>query len=746
METRKYTARLGHAADARNVEIEAPAADPKTWDLDAELAVVGGKFPRLEAVEKVTGSARYASDVRLPGMLYAAILRCPHPHARVRSIDTSRVKALPSVKAVWEEPSGKECRFAGEEIAAVAAVSRRDAREALRAIRVEYDVLPFVCQVEKAMEESAPRVFADRGNVRSRSSGDKEAVEQAFDEADVVLEREYRTQVQTHVSLETHGCVCQWEGDHLNVWHSTQGTFTTRAALAQAFSLQPAQVRVLAEHVGGGFGSKLGADRFLVIAAHLARDAGAPVHLFLDRREEHLATGNRPNSIQRMRVGIKKDGKLSGAIVETFGTAGVAAGGAGCFNPAIYDFGPVFKTEATVMTHAGEGRPQRAPGRPQGIFAVDSMIDELAEAIGLGPLAVRRLNDPSSIRQAEYEIGAKAIGWDRRRNPPGSDIGPIKRGLGMACSAWPSIGSPGGQPRWSVICQIYRDGSVELLNGAQDIGTGTRTLLATVAAEELGITHDRIRVGLGDTSLPPGPTSGGSTTAPSLAPAARAAAHLARAQLLELVADELEVEPEDLEARGGRIAKRGEGATSLSFAEACELMDGEMIRAEGVRADNYAVYYEGVAGCQFAEVEVDVETGLVRVIKVVAVHDCGRVINRLQAENQVIGGVIQGMSYALHENRILDRNTGTMVNPDLLSYKVSGSRDMPEIVPIFYDVANGGNNVGLAGLGEPPVIPTAAAIANAITNATGARVRELPITPDKVLAALERARRTEGGK
>jgi xanthine dehydrogenase YagR molybdenum-binding subunit len=334
---------------------------------------------------------------------------------------------------------------------------------------------------------------------------------------------------------------------------------------------------------------------------------------------------------------------------------------------------------------------------------------------------------------AQWELGAKRIGWEGRNPTPAAGAGPVKRGMGMASSAWRQMGGP----KCEVDVVINRDGTVEALNGAQDIGTGTRTLLAIVVAEELGLTPKQVKVSLGDTQWPVGPGSGGSRTAPSIAPAARRAAWLAKQKLTAVVAPKLGVTADEVRFENGLVAGRGK---SLPFAEACKLLKAPL-RERGARAENYGSYMRQVHGCQFASVEVDTETGHIKVLKVVTVQDAGRVIDKLLFESQLIGGVIQGLSFALLEERILDRNHGPQLNADLMMYKIAGALEMPEIVPIAFDVANAGNNCGVMGLGEPVNIPTAAAIGNAVFNATGVRLRSLPMTPDKVLTAMAQAQK-----
>ena len=724
-------------------EVNVPDGEPRPWDADTKHTHVGSRHTRLDGVAKVTGRAKYPSDTRLPGMLYGALVMCPHPHARVASIDASEAEKMPGVKAVVAYPD-RHVRFAGKEVAAVAATTQAQADAAAGKVKVEYEVLPFVVDLEAARKPGAPQVFDNReGNLGRAANEERGDLAAGFEKAGTTLEQTYTTEVQTHSSLETHGCVAHWEApERLTLYYSTQGIFGMRDAFARHYNgeegrpaLKAENVKVVTDYMGGGFGSKLQAYTCEQAAAELARKANAPVHLFVNRKYEHLGTGNRPSSIQRVKAGCTKDGKLTAWDAEIHGTAGIG-GGAGAANPAIYDIPATRKVSHDVYTNAGPGAPFRAPGWPQGIFAVESMMDELAHAIGMDPLEFRHKNNPNPVRAAEFDLGAEKIGWSRRNKVPGAGAGPRKRGVGMATGRWGNVG--GG--RLQAQCDIHPDGGVEIFSGCQDLGTGTRTIIGLITAEEIGLPVEAVSVKIGSTAYPLGPTSGGSSTAPGVSPVVRKAAWQAKNRLFELVAAELEVGADLLESRGGKVFVSANESKSMSWKQACGLIKNGKISELATRGDNFDGFDRDVAGAQFAEVEVDVETGRIKVIKVVAVHDCGTVLDELTAESQVIGAVIQGMSYALLENRILDNNTGAMVNPNLEQYKISGSWDMPEIVPIMYSVANGFNNTGVQGVGEPPTVPTAAALANAVFNATGARVRSLPMTPWTVMAALEAAK------
>jgi xanthine dehydrogenase YagR molybdenum-binding subunit len=731
--TVKHTAKVGHASSPQTLEVNIAEGDLKPWDLDSKLRIVKGRQPRLDGPAKVTGRAKYTFDINLPGMLWAKMIRATVPAGEIVKIDTAKAEALPGVKAVWTTEHRK-VRFAGQDVAAVAATSPELAADAARLIEVTYDERPYVTDIHRAMEPDSPAVYEPaempgpkdspkKGNVvgptaprRGGQALNRGDVEKGFAEAEATVEATYDVPVHTHAPLETHGVIAKWDGDQLTVYASTQAIFAVRDGMAEALKIDRKNVNVITEHMGGGFGSKLGpsatGSAFASVACKLAKQAGAPVKLMLDRQEEHLCTGNAPSAVMTVKLGAKKDGTFTALHYRSFGSAGMA-GGAGTGGPAgsLYSGNPNLKIEEhDVFTNAGPSAPLRAPGHPQGAFALESAVDELAAKLGLDPLELRRKNETSPVRRIQYDAGAKAIGWERRNATPGQGTGVRRRGIGMANGNWYVIARDRGV---GAEVRIHRDGSVELFSGAQDIGTGFRTAMMMVAAEELGIRTTDIKPNVGDTRWPEGPGSGGSNTTNTVAPVVRLAAHEARKKLYAGV------------------------SPNLTFKQAAAKMPGEVISAVAERKKQFETYRQDLAGCQFVEAEVDTETGEVRVLKVVSVNDCGFPVNTLTTESQIIGGMIQGVSWALFENRLLDPNVGTMVNPNLESYKVLGSKDMFEAVPIVTEIANAGNNTSAAGIGEPPIVPTLAAVANAVFNATGARVRTLPITPDRVLAALK---------
>ena len=537
-----------------------PAGEPPPWPRHDQLVVVGKPTPRLDGRAKVTGTARYTADVQLPGMLHARRVVSTVAHAHVKAIDTSAAAKLPGVKAIQvvehlregavPRKSGRATRFptvryVGQTLAAVAATTQAIADEAARLVRVEYEVLPFVVDLDAARKSGAPLVYPgptdqmgsaggggarkglpQKGNVRGPNETTKGDVAASMRQAAWVVEGEFRTGVQTHSALEPHGVVADWRAEGLTVYASTQGTASVRDELAEVMALPASKVRVLTEHMGGGFGAKFGAGTYGVLAAQLSKLAGAPVRLVLDRREEHTAVGNRPSSIQRLKLGAKKDGRLAAMELESHGTAGIGLGaGVGPWTQMLYPT-PAFRSaQYDVFTNGGPGCAFRAPGAPQSMFAVEQLVDELAEKLGADPLALRDLIDAGDdradreARRRERKLAAERAGWARRR-PPGSDRGPIRRGIGVAQAIW------GRFVNTNAACEVRlaRDGSIEILSSVQDIGTGTRTALAQVVAEELGVRASDVTVRIGDTEHPIGPPSGGSMTLLAMTSPARIAA------------------------------------------------------------------------------------------------------------------------------------------------------------------------------------------------------------------------------
>ena len=771
---------------------ELPEGSPPPWPESQELKIVGKRTPRLDGAEKVTGRARYTFDVSRPGMLHARMLRSPHAHARVVRIDTKDAEQQPGVKAVAvlhhvvggaqeqgvdrsKETFVHEVRYHGQPLAAVAAQTVQQAEAALAKIKVDYEVLPHVVDPDDAQKPNAPLVFAkpvvmkasaggggaggplpQTGNVRGPKRGAprgkdaavmQQAVTAALAQAPASVRATYRTQVQTHSPIETHGVVAEWTpAGELTVWASTQGIFSVRDELCEVLGIEQSKVRVITDYCGGGFGAKFGAGNFGVLAAQLAKQAGAPVRLMLDRKEEHQGVGNRPGSQQTLSLGAGKDGKLTAIQIAGWGSGGAGAG-AGFAGPALsmYACPSIYAEEFDVFTHTGPLAAFRAPGHPQGAFALEQAVDELAERLGMDPLALRDLNDTHPARREERRRGAEVFGWSRRQ-PAGKgaregSLGHIRRGLGVAQGLWYFLVNLNAHAE----VRILKDGSIELLAGVQDIGSGIRTPLAQVVAEELGVTVDKIKVTIGDTRLPPGPGSGGSVTTASITPPARDAAFAAKQALFKELAASIggpAAKPADLQLKNGMVVGTLAGKPiSLTLKQAAAKLRKDQVVGTAERAGHYLspgekAVFRQLGGVQFAEVTVDTLTGVVRVERVVAVQDCGRPVNPLLTESQVHGGVIQGLSYALFEERRIDKKSGRILNGNFEQYKVAGALDVPSIDVVLLEDLHGRSSTDAAGIGEPSTVPTSAAIANAVYNALGVRVRELPITPARVLAAL----------
>ena len=708
-----------------------------SWPPPAERALLGKSIKRVDGPDKAQGKAKYTYDIVRPGMLYGRILGSPHARARVKSVDLSAAQSLSGVRAaiVLADPadSGKSAiNYQGEEVAAVAATTEEIAEDAIRRIKVEYEVLPPLATVEQAMSPNAPVAFAN-GNVAKPNLQQDGDVEAALKTAAHIVEGLYSTQVQTHTSLETHGGICEWDGDKLNAWVSTQGVNASRDGVAQALGIPQANVHVVTDYMGGGFGSKLGGDLQVVVAAKLAKAANAPVKVMADRKTEHLVTGNRPSAYAKVRAGADAQGKFVAFDAETWGTGGAGQGSGFPLPYQVYVFPNRRRSHRDVYINAGPQRAFRAPGHPQSCFITEVVVDELADRLRLDPLELRMRNLPEDAPNQQWRkyfpIGAEKIGWSKRHPTGDGTPGPIKRGMGCAANRWGGQGNR--QTRAS--CEILPDGGVTTRIATQDIGTGTRTLVTMITAETMGLPMEGVKAAIGDTSYPFAPGSGGSVTVGSISPAVRVASENARDALFAKVAPVMGVEASTLIAKDGRIQSRTDRSKVMTWKDACKQLGTQPIQADG--AFDPALASVGTSGVQFADVEVDIETGVTHVKKIVCVQDCGMIVDKLTAESQCYGGIIMGTGFALFENRILDRNTALMVNPNMEWYLLPGMSDVPEIDVTLID-----QDRGVVGLGEPPVISTAAAIANAVANAIGARIRKLPITPDTVLAALEQER------
>jgi xanthine dehydrogenase YagR molybdenum-binding subunit len=749
-------------------EREVPQDEPPPLPANAELTYIGKPTERYDGPAKAMGKGKYTADINLPGMLYARLVDATIPHGRIISIDTSAAEKVPGVRAVHviehvygvaelrdpklEAPSRYPMvRYAGQPLAGVAAISQQIANDAAALVKVQYDTMPFVVDRSDARSDDAPMVFpgpADaagsagggggpkgvpqKGNVHGPQQKKVGDTDKGFSEADVIVEGEYFTQVQTHSALETHGFVVDWKPEEVTVYASTQGTSSVRNEFADVFKLPKSKVRVITEYMGGGFGAKFGAGNEGVVAANLSRKANAPVKLMLDRRQEHIVC-NRPDSHQKLKIGAKQDGTLTAIALTSYGTAGVGTG-AGTAGPAtnMYKCPNLLTEEYDVFINAGPGAAFRAPGHPQGCFAFEQTIDDLAAKLNMDPLTLREKIDENPARKVERQLIVERTNW-RNRKPEGSDTGPIKRGMGIAQSVWYRFVNMDS----SCEVRISRDGSVELMSAVQDLGTGTKTMLAVIVAEEFGIPPASVGIRIGDTRFPIGPDSGGSVTAGSITPAARNAAYQAKQKLFAAVAPQLGTTADNLALKNGRVVFKNDASRSFSLKQVTAKLPTGQVSAQATRVAEYAKERITYGGVDYVELAVDTETGRVHIEKVFGAHDCGRPINPTGVISQINGGIIQGISYALFEQRIMDRNAGYMLNANLENYKILGAREVPEIEIVLVENYIAQSSTDAAGIGESAgIITLAAAIGNAFYNATGVRMRKIPMTPANVLSAL----------
>jgi xanthine dehydrogenase YagR molybdenum-binding subunit len=756
---------LYYVGDFPVPETPEPGQEPKPWK---QTRVIGKPMPRVDAYDRVSGSAVYPSDVTFSDVLYGVVLGSPHANARVRSVDVSAALKMPGVHAavtrstkgadltwpyVWGKGKAKlfdaHCRYEGDAVAGICAETPYQACDAARAIKVDYEVLPFVSDERKALDPKAPAVDGPDKRIAETDKYERGDVDMGFAEADVVLETDYRTECEIHTPMELHGCVAKWDGDHLTLWESTQGVFYIQQQVADVLGMPQSKVRVVGRYMGGGFGSKLEAGKHTIIAALLAKMTGRPVKILLSREETFLITGNRPASNMKLKAGVRKDGTLTALQFTLLATGGAyESGGISLTDWLIRDLYtcPNVKCESTeVLINAGLARPFRAPGHPQGSWALEQMLDALAEKIGMDPVELRLKNVPT-VSQARpgnppytstglkecLEQGAKAFGWTdvRKKTAEQGKDSPIRSGVGMGACLW-FVG--GGGPPSTIVLKLFPDGSVNLNMGASDLGTGTKTIMAMVVSEELGIKPDKIQIENADTGATQFATrSGGSKTVPTESPAVRAAAIDVKRQLFQIAAEELKVPASELALRNGEIIPNADQSKKVKLNKLEALKKRGLIIGIGYRGPNPEKKWVNPFGAQFCEVKVDTRTGEVQVVRFVAAQESGRVMNRLTYDNQVIGGITMGIGLAMTEVRVLDHNeTGKVVSKNWHDYKLPTALDVPrEIVSIPIDPDDTeANSTGAKGLGEPVTIPTAAAIGNAVYDAIGIRVTNTPIGP-----------------
>ena len=704
---------------------DAPAAPP-AWPQGA-MNEVGQSRARVSALDKVSGRTVYATDVTLPGIVHAVLLRSTIAHGCVTAFDAAAARRLAGVLAVvgptdlaWPDypPRARasvaaEVRFVGEEIGAVVAESEAAAREAARLVQVEYELLPATITLDDALASPDPALamapeIIERGDL---------ALAQAS--AEVSISQRYATEAQHHNPLEPHGCVASWmnEGgtEHLTWWDGNQGGHLIREWGARAMGLSIEQVRVISPYVGGAFGSKITLKPYHLIAAALARHLSRPVRLVMARGEEFIASHQRAPTRRQIKLGAKRDGHLLYIDEQIDGQAGpcrfMASNAAGAANGLRLHKADAVRAELRrLLTHTQYPTPFRGPNIAEDIFCLEQAIDELAHTLKMNPLELRLRNLaevdvleglPYAGKQLErcYLLGAERFGW-KFQAPASAQRGGFARGIGMSAMAYDAtLFEPS---RVAIVAQP--GGRIELRVGISEIGCGADTVFAQIAAEVLGLSTDCIDVVLGDTHSTPRSidASNHSRTSAVVGPVARAAAQLLRDAM-----------------------------------QAGEAVTGRVFEAERERPPEGV--FAAMFGAHFVEVEVDLRSGCLRVLRAVCAHDAGRVLNPRLACGQVQGGFLQGMGMALHEERVLDSRTGRMLNAHMWAYRTPGILDAPAHIEfVEAGVPDGGNSIGVKGLGEPPLIAAGAAIGNAIFNALGVRLRHYPITPAKILAALSK--------
>lgn len=708
------------------------------WPSAADRSVIGTRFSRIDGPDKATGRAKYAYDRNPEGLLVGRLVTSPHANARITKIDASGAEKMKGVRGVvLIQDIGDEVQWVGAEIAAIAADTEEIARDAVAAFKVEYEVLAHLVKeqdLDKAGNRVAPGQETDEGDPAK-----------ALADADVTHEGFYGTETITHCCLEPHGNTIHWKGEKdITVWASTQAVGRIGADLAKNLAadpslpkVSPSDIHVITPVMGGGFGSKFNIDSWGIAAAKLSRMTGRPVKIMLDRDEELKVAGSRPSYYGKVKVGAKKDGTLTVFDVESWSTSGIGRGG----NPALpYVIEPPNRRirHVNVATNTGPARAWRAPRHPQCAVITHCALTDLAAKLDLDPIEFFKKNadltTSPDVYRTELDKAAELIDWKAKYHKPGEGSGHMRRGLGVSIHTW------GGRPHDSECRVIIEpDGAVSCEIGSQDLGSGTRTVIAMVLAETVGLPVSRVNVKMGDSKYPPSGASGGSTTVGGVSSSTRRAAVNAVEKLKAAVAEELGASsPDEIEAKGGFLQLKSNPKKRIEWAKACRKLGTETISEMGSQPDRDGgkLADSGVGGVQVADISVDMETGIIKMNKMVAVQDCGLIIDLKLAESQVYGAMIMGICSALWEERIYDQMSGDYLNADMEFYKLAGIGDIGELV--VHMMTGVYDDRGVIGLGEPPAISPMAAISNAVFNAIGARVSTVPLTPDRVLAALEK--------
>jgi len=727
-----------------------------SWPSRKEAAVIGTKVDRSDGLVKATGEAKYANDINFPKMLVAVGLGCPHGHCKVVSLDTSAAEKTPGVVHVHvQNGEGKEIYWQGEIIAFVAAETEGAAREGVKNLKVKYEVLDvFVNEEDLAAAQEAGRTHPAGGKVELEKEPADDEDEDEFENQEIArllkeaahtVEGYYGIDVITHCCLEPHGSTVRFDNNKLESWLSTQNVSGTDDQYAGALGITADDVEVQCQYIGGGFGSKFRTDYWGIAAAEISKTTGRPVKLMLDRDQELKIAGNRPSGYLKVKLGADKDGVVTVWDSEHWGTAGFRGSTVSDkVIPYVYRPPNYRRTSTGVRVNADQARAWRAPNHPQACAMSQTAYDDLARVMGADSLEIFKKNlknidsrQKAEVYAAELDRAAELIGWKDKWHPhgKGDKNGSIVEGLGIAIHEWGGVANSS-----TCTLKLHPDGGVETFCGTQDLGTGTRTVCEMVVAETFGLKPEEIRVNIGSSKYPVSGASGGSTTVGAVSESHRRASQDAARHLFGLVAKKIGAKAEDLVARGGRIYVDGDPDKGLSWKEATTLLGLKPMEftASHKRGDESPLSSEGVGGVQIAHVAVDMDTGVVKMKELVAVQDMGLIINRKTAESQIYGAVIQGISYALFEQRIMDPKTGAFVNAELSEYKLPRLGDIGKITVDLYEPESERQR-GVIGLGEPPVISPGAAISNAVCNATGVRVPVLPMTPKRVLEALASA-------
>ncbi|MCI0744254.1 MAG: xanthine dehydrogenase family protein molybdopterin-binding subunit [Verrucomicrobia subdivision 3 bacterium] len=701
------------------------------WPPAEKRTLIGKPIDRADGPAKATGTAKYSYDINRPNMLWAKVVTSPHPHAEVAGIDTSAAEKLEGVKGVWKDEAAKEVNYVGQIVAAVAATTEEIATEAVSLVKVNYNPL------EHQVVDSDPELF--KGDPNKRDQGN---VDEAFGKADVTHSGNYGVPVITHCCLEPHGQVAEIRDGEMYVWPSTQNVsgYADRG-LSEAAGIPQNKIHVDCQYMGGGFGSKFNPGKWGTISAALAKQTGRPVKLLLDRDLELMIAGNRPSGFSKIKVGATKDGKVTAFESEVWGTSGMS-GNPPDLMPYVFDKIPnQRRIVKRIQTNRGPAQAWRAPRHPQNCYLTLAALADTAAALKMDELEFFTKNLDLTARpdvyKEELEIAARLVNYNQKKHVRGDKTpGPIKRGLGISVHTWGGLGHDS-----ECDVTVSPDGSVEAKIGTQDLGTGTRTVIQQVVADTLGLPLDAVKVQIGKNEFPRSGGSGGSTTIGGVSTSSRLAATAALNAVCEAVAQKLGTTAENLEAAGGAIRQVDKPSNRISWKDACAALGVMPITKRGTQTRNEGkakgFTNEGVGGVQIADVSVDIETGVVTLNEMVAVQDCGLIVNLKLTESQVYGALIMGITYALYEEAVYDPKTGRMLNADMEFYRLAGIKDIG-LLKVHMMTGKGYDDRGVIGIGEPPVISPGAAIGNAVANAIGVRVPSLPLTPDRIITALQK--------